>query len=142
MLYFDTSAVLSLYIRRNKTKEIEGFLNKINDPIRYWSFGQVEINAALKQLLRIKAITDYQRQTILMNIQTDINLGRIVIEKNVDVEAIHKLAILIIEKQEFTERSLDTIHVASTLTFGADYFVSCDNRQIEMAKREGLKTAP
>jgi predicted nucleic acid-binding protein len=37
-------------------------------------------------------------------------------------------------------RALDAIHVACALEWGADLFVSSDKRQLDAAKRAGLKT--
>ena len=37
-------------------------------------------------------------------------------------------------------RAMDALHVACALEWGADLFVSCDDRQIKAAKRAGLRT--
>ena len=37
-------------------------------------------------------------------------------------------------------RALDALHVACALEWGADLFVSSDKRQLNAAKRAGLKT--
>jgi len=37
-------------------------------------------------------------------------------------------------------RAMDSLHVACALEWGAELFVSCDDRQIKAAKRAGLRT--
>lgn len=142
MIYFDSSALISLFIKRKYSHDISEFIRKQNEPIHIWSFGLVEYHSALKQLLKMGEITECQRQTAIIRLEVEINLGRIYIERNLDVNSIHELAILLIDKPAYKERALDTIHVASAMKLKSSCFVSSDYNQQELARREKLIVAP
>ena len=142
MIYFDTSALISLFIKRKYSHAISEFIRNQNEPIHIWSFGLVEYHSGLKQLLRMGDITESQRQTAIIKLEVEINLGRIFVEKDLDVNSIHELAILLIDKPAFKERALDTIHVASAMKLRSSCFVSSDYKQQDLARREKLIVAP
>jgi len=141
-MYFDSSAILSLFIKRSYSEQINKYVQKQNTAIKIWSFGLVEIHSALKQMVRVKGITEHQRNQVLREIDYQITLGYIIIEEKIDSKKIHDLAVLLIEKPEFKEKTLDTIHVASALVMKEKVFVSTDIKQRELAKRERLDVQP
>ncbi len=142
VLYFDTSALIAVYIHRSQTAKISKFLKDQCKPIGIWSFTEVEFESALKQLVRMKEITNTQKLDIQTLFLGDQKLGRVISKEVKNVSDIHDIAKSIIAKPKFAERTLDTIHVASAVFFQATTFLSLDHRQCSMAKREGLAVFP
>ena len=142
MLYFDTSALVAVYTKRTETSLIGSFLKTEGKPIGIWSFTEVEFESALKQLIRIKELTNAQRLDIQTFFLGDQKLGRVISKKVKDVSNIHEIAKSIIAKPNFAEKALDAIHVASAINFNANTFVSLDKKQREMARREKLTVFP
>jgi len=142
VLYFDTSALVAVYTIRRETSLIGEFLKEKGKPIGIWSFTEVEFESALKQLVRMKELTNAQRLDIQTIFIGDQKLGRVSFKKVKDVVDIHDIAKSIIAKPDFEERALDAIHVASAISFNAKTFVSLDKKQREMARREKLMIFP
>jgi len=141
-MYFDSSALLSLFVKRKFSSQINEFVHKQNQAIRIWSFGVVEIHSALKQMARVGEITENQRISIIREIDYQRSMGNIIVEEQIESKKVHDLAVLLIEKPEFKGKALDTIHVASALILGESIFASTDIKQRELATREGLNVQP
>lgn len=144
MIYSDTSSLASILFKRRHTDEIMGCLERINKKIIIWKFGEVELNCALRSMMRDPEakLTEYKRQIILNELSFKVNEGQIVIKTNVNADLIMDVAKTISQKPKFTSKSLDTIHVASAKVFSAQYFLSTDVNQRTLAKNEGLKVLP
>lgn len=144
MIYSDTSSLGSILFKRRFTDEIIDCLERINQKVIIWKFGEVELNCALKSMMRNPEIklTEYQRQTILNELSFKVNEGQIIIKTNVNSDIIMDVAKTITQKPKFSSKSLDTIHVASAKAFNVEYFLSTDLNQRTLAKNEGLKILP
>jgi predicted nucleic acid-binding protein len=142
VLYFDTSALMAIYTIRDGSPEIMDFLNSKKSPITTWSFTEVEFESALKQLVRMKVLTEAKRLDAQAFYLSDTKLGRVNSRVVLDVRDIHDIAKSIIAKPKYNERSMDAIHVASSIYFKCKTFVSLDLKQRNMARRERLSVFP
>jgi len=144
MIYSDTSALMSMLIERENSIEINKALISARKKVIIWRFTDVELHCAMKSMVSNKDV-DFTQATMdqaLQELHYKEDINQIVRRVNVDLDEIFEIAIKITEKKGFKHRSLDTIHVASAITFKCIYFLSADKDQRELAKKEGLKLLP
>ena len=144
MIYSDTSALTSILYHRVYSRCINDSLKELKKPLILWNFGEVELGCALKAMMRDPQtkLSDYQRKEILQKLAILVNLGKVIISRNINVDLVMELAKTMIERPHFNSRSLDTIHVASAKVLDATYFMSTDHNQRNLAQSEGLTVIP
>jgi predicted nucleic acid-binding protein len=140
LVYVDTSVIVKLYIKEEYSRETSNWLKANNEAIPLTSFHELEfINAIhLKQfraeiteeqaLLMISKFDEHERKGIFYRPQLDwpnIFSHAINLSKN--------------HSKTIGTRSLDILHVASALSIKADFFLTLDARQSELASLAGLK---
>jgi predicted nucleic acid-binding protein len=144
MIYSDTSALTSILYHRVYSRCINDSLKEIKQPIIIWKFGEVELGCALKSMMRDPKtkLTDYQRKEIFQKLDILVNLGKVIISRNINADLVMEIAKIMIERPHFDSRSLDTIHVASAKVLDVSYFISTDHNQRKLAEGEGLTVIP
>lgn len=131
-VFFDTSAFVKRYVNEVGSKEVAEICGQA-DELALSLICLPEMISALNRLIREGKLdkTVYQQTKHL--IENDL--------KDIEIcdlsQAVIVCAIECLEK--YTLRSLDAFHVACAINVQADMFVSSDKRQIEAAKKEGLK---
>ena len=93
-----------------------------------------EIISALNRRLREKRLSHQHYGTAKSRLSADI-ADAVIIEVTPEVVS---RSILLLETNDL--RTLDAIHVACALEWGAEQFVSADERQVKAARKSGLKT--
>ncbi len=91
----------------------------------------------------VSALNRRRREHALARGQYD-SAKRYLLEDVRDADIIHMTPAVVLSCVRVLEasplRTLDALHVASALEWGADLFVSADKRQVAAAKRAGLAT--
>jgi len=139
MIFFDTSALLVLYIQRKNSGEIIDFLHDNQEPVRIWSLTEVELHTATSQMVQGKEITSHQRESIKLSFISDTSEGIVLLDKSLDFHAVHKTAIAMSDRNGFSSRALDALHIAAAKVMGATTFVTSDHQQLYTARKEGFK---
>lgn len=93
-----------------------------------------EIISALNRHCREKRLSRQDYATAKSRLAADV-VDAVVIELTPEVVS---RSILLLETNDL--RTLDAMHVASALEWGAEEFVSADERQVKAARKSGLKT--
>ena len=145
MDYWDTSALLKLYVLE---RDSDFFLDRIasaSEPISTSAIASAEVLCAL---LRKEAAGDLKRGSatwIFRRFGADCRAGRIMLipyGDDVMLEA-EKLARAAYEgRRRIMVRSLDLIHVASALSAGARRMVATDKRLRSLAEASKLEVLP
>lgn len=139
MCYFDTGVLLKLYLPEPRAAEAVAFVNAspCRPPINH--LHELEIHSALRQKCGRGELTQAECVALLAQVNSDLTTG---VHERVAVtwpdvfataetlSAAHGAGTLC--------RSLDTLHVALALEFGATEFCSFDLRQSRMAAAAGL----
>jgi predicted nucleic acid-binding protein len=143
MRYFDTGVLLKLYLPEPRAAETVAFVNASpgKPPINH--LHELEIHSDLRQKNGRGELTQTECDALIAQVESDLTTG---VHERVPVSwpevfataetlsAAHGAGTLC--------RSLDTLHVALALEFGATEFCSFDLRQSRMAAAAGLTVIP
>lgn len=141
MVYVDTSVILKLYIREEKSRAASVWLKNNNEAIPLTRMHELElINAIHLKQFRSEITKDETR--LVMSKFEDHEVRGIFYRPRLDWTAIFSHAIDLSQKHSaiIGSRSLDIIHVASALSIDADRFLTFDDRQARLASFAGFKT--
>lgn len=145
MDYWDTSAILKLYVAEHDSTYFLRLIAEINEPILSSAIVTTEVLCALYRKQRAGDLKEGGANTIFRKFNADLRAGRIVtIPYGADVEAgAEKLIRLAFhDPGPVLIRSLDAIHIASALVGNAKRLVATDARLREAASLVGLKVLP
>jgi predicted nucleic acid-binding protein len=140
MLYVDTSVIVKLYIKEEKSLEASNLIIENNEAIPLTSLHKLEFTNAinLKQF-RAEITTDDVR--LIISRFNDHESKGIFFRPLLSWADTFKYAIDLSNNhtQIMGSRSLDILHVALALSIKADRFLSFDDRQSKLASLSGLK---
>ncbi|HYZ72403.1 MAG TPA: type II toxin-antitoxin system VapC family toxin [Chthoniobacterales bacterium] len=141
--YADTGFLISLYINETTTVTANSTLQAVTQPLPLIPLGFLELRNALYLAVFRKQIEERIRRAAWQTIERDIH-GRIFTRTQLDPDRLHEKAAELADKHSATAgiRTLDLIHVAAAVLLGTRRFLSFDNRQRIVAKREGLEILP
>jgi predicted nucleic acid-binding protein len=138
--YADTSFLVSLYVFDTNSALAAARMSRVELPIVSTPFGELEIANAisLRHFRRELNITEAKAAYSLF--QKDVEGGVIQIKPipNTVFEGARQIARR--RTPRLGTRTLDVLHVALALQFGAETFYTFDVRQAKLAKAEGLAT--
>lgn len=139
-VYADTSLLCSLYLRDANTAAVTAHLTAHNPALVFtpWQRGELR-NAVRLAVLRGNATAAVSQQA-LADIDQDTAAGDLVethlvwpdvLAQAEKLSAAHTATLAV--------RTLDLLHVAAALTLGAKNFLTCDGRQLALARAAGLR---
>lgn len=140
MLYLDTSAIVKLYIKEDHSSDVSLWLKQNDEALPLTSFHDLEFNNALRLKQFRGEITEEVVQGIIQIFISHQSLG-IFYRPPIDWPAIFKHAHKLSSNYtgSIGSRSLDILHVASALSIDAEYFLTFDERQSNLAVLNGIK---
>jgi len=130
---FDSSAFAKRYIEEAGSQVVDDICQRTTT-LALSVLCVPEIISALNRRLREKRLSRQDYFTAKRRLSADV-AEALVIELTPEVVS---RSILLLETSEL--RTLDAIHVACALEWGAEEFVSADQRQVKAARKSGLKT--
>lgn len=144
MTYADSGFVVSLYLTTEGTSaQTRKEVKRSGKPILLSPLSLLEIRNALNFGINRGEITSEQRDAVLAEIDTQIEIGffRLV---DANQSSIHAKAQDLSNKHTplVATRSLDLMHLAAALLSGARTFLTFDKRQAKAAFAEGLLVKP
>jgi predicted nucleic acid-binding protein len=131
--FFDASAFAKRYVEENGSPLVDDICQEATE-LSLSVICFPEIISALNRRIREKILTHREYKTVKEHLSDDV---RDVVIINLTPEV---LAVTIKLLEAHPLRAMDALHVACALEWGADLFVSSDNRQITAAGKAGLKT--
>lgn len=131
--YLDSSAFAKRFVEEIGSNKVENICAQASE-LGLSVICIPEIVSALNRRRREKGITLRQYTMAKRHLMEDIHDAEII---NLTVSVIGS-AVNVLEGSPV--RAFDALHVASSLEWGADLFVSSDKRQLSAAKQAGMKT--
>jgi predicted nucleic acid-binding protein len=141
--YFDTSFLVSAYVRDGNSAKVAGILKTGRGPLLCTPLVELEMRNAVRLCAFREELTAAQCRAVLRDIDTDLADGVLWSPPFPWEEGWREAESL---GSAFTARlgtrSLDLLHVAAARVLGARAFYSFDHRQARLAADAGLKALP
>ena len=138
--YYDTSALIRLYIVEDYTDEITTYTTAQGKPIAIHDLHVLEIENGLRAKVFRKEMTDAQCREVLDRIEKDTHDGLLACPALNWPDVFHearRMSSAITGRSGC--RSLDVLHLAAALHWRCSLFISVDDRQIKAAALARLK---
>lgn len=141
--YFDSAVIAKLYVQESNSAEAVQLVSTDTVPYVLTHWQEIEVRNALRLKFFRREISDDELRASLAAFDEDISIGRWQ-RPDYALPEVHDRAAQLSARHaaEIGCRTLDIFHVAAALIIGTPEFVSLDDRQRELAKREGLKVKP
>jgi predicted nucleic acid-binding protein len=137
--YFDTCALVPLYVAELLSETITSFLVSRDEAVSFSWLHQLELENAIRLKEFRGEISESLCRTTLHKIRADVELGRLAL-RPVDWVGAFGSARRMSERVTGKTgcRSLDLMHVAVAVQWGCRVFVTADSRQLAAARLAGL----
>lgn len=141
--YFDTSVLVKIYAEEPDSSLADALMRAADVPVSFTPLHALEIRNALRLKRFRDELSEAELASVLELLQEDLQAGRLAASR-LDLEAVHQRAEGLSARHTAAVgvRSLDLLHVAAALELGEPAFASFDQRQREVAQREGLQLTP
>jgi len=140
MIYLDTSVIVKLYFREDRSREVAAWIEANNQAIPLTRFHELEMVNAVQMKFFRGEIDTGEIELVLARLGDHETRG---VYYRPQIEWTEVLENAIDLSRKFTgsmgTRSLDIVHVAAARCMGAKRFLSMDKRQIQLAENAGLK---
>ena len=131
-VFFDTSSFVKRFVEEVGSDEVEQVIENASE-VGLSIICFTEIISALNRKLRKELISNEDYQALKEDVLEDIRDVDII---NLTPSVLERTTVLL---ESNVLRSLDAIHIACALEWGAELFVSSDERQVDAAVNAGLK---
>ena len=145
MLYWDTSALVQLYVAENDSAYFLQLVAETDEPIVSASIATTELLCVLHRKEHLGALKAGSARRLYRKFSADVRSGRILLisyGREVEEQAEKLLGLTFAQPRTILIRSLDLIHVSSALVNRADCMVATDGRLRALAVRAGLRVLP
>lgn len=131
-VFFDTSSFVKRFVEEVGSDDVEQVIENASE-VGLSIICFTEIISALNRKLRKDLISNEDYQALKEDVLEDIRDVDII---NLTPSVLERTTVLL---ESNVLRSLDAIHIACALEWGAELFVSSDERQVDAAINAGLK---
>ena len=147
--YPDTSFLCAIYRRQDNSSEAAAYFKAMPEVLHVSSLLLFEFRQSVRFQVWLhaqnpkKGFPQAECEQALADLQSDLDTGVVVIAP-ADWSDVHHIAERLSANHTRTrgQRAFDLLHIATALHLDARDFLSFDDRQRELAKREGLKVKP
>jgi predicted nucleic acid-binding protein len=143
--YWDTSALVKLYVTEADSSYFLQLISKTDEPIISSALATTEALCVFYRKEHALALKSGGARRIYRKFRTDVAAGRITTipyGSDVEAESERVVRLAFVGPHPVLLRSLDVIHVASALVGRVHEIVTTDVRLREVAALVGLKVAP
>ncbi len=134
--YYDTSAVLPLYLDEPATEAAHNALTRDAGQLVTSVLTLIEVRSGIARYGREGILNAFQIEAIFGRVQSDLERTPRRLELTLEVLA---EAVRLFRMQTILPlRTLDTLHIASCLRYGTRGFVTGDRQQARLAQAVGL----
>jgi predicted nucleic acid-binding protein len=141
--YPDSSFLFSLVATNKHTPRASHYMLQAASSLIFTSLHRAEVRNALRNAAGRKEISHEECRTAFFLIEEDL-AEKFLVHTAVDWTNIFRRADELSEQHatQHGQRTIDLLHVAIALEYGARTFLSFDQRQRRLAKAAGLKVRP
>lgn len=138
--YADSSFIVALYLQQQSSPAAAASVKRHGAALPFTPWHRLEVRNAIRLAVFHRAILAAQAKTQLKQIEADLREEALIVHAPVDwvtvLRAAEKLGAA--HNESLGCRSADLFHVAAAMEWGADQFLTFDERQKKMAKAAGL----
>ncbi len=138
--YADSSFIVALYLQQQSSRLAAAFMRQHGAALPFTPWHRLEVRNAIRLAVFLRAIDSRQGKTQLRQVEADLRDEALIAHTPVDwVTALRggeKLGAA--HNEALGCRSADLFHIAAAVEWGADQFLTFDERQKKMAKAAGL----
>jgi predicted nucleic acid-binding protein len=140
MIYVDTSVIVKLYVREERSQDASDWLRAQNRAMPLTPFHELEIINAIKLKQFRKEMTEEEAELVLTRLTEHEKIG-VFYRPQFQWADVFSLAIDLSRKHtgSIGSRSLDVLHVASAFSLSVDGFLTFDEKQSKLAVAAGLE---
>jgi len=145
MAYWDTSALLKLYVAEADSPYFLGLAARTAEPVISAAIATAEVLCVLHRKEYSRSLKPGTAKRVYRKFVSDQNAGRVLMipfGRDVELEAERIVRLAYAQPQAILVRSLDLIHVSTALSAGATRFVATDARLRSAAALAGLRLLP
>lgn len=141
--YADSSFLVSLYRKDDNQDAARSFVGRTRLVISFSALNRIELRNALRNAHLFGQITEQEQRMAFQQIEDDFAAG-LLTHLPVEWTNVFRRADELSEKHAARDgqRTIDLLHVAIALEYGAKTFLSFDRRQRRLAQAAGLKVKP
>lgn len=141
-VYADTSFIVPLYKLEANSGKAAKVMKSLSPPVWISPLVELEMRNSLRLAVFRKEMTEELSQTRWQQFKLDLADG-LFVSKPIPASDWFASASALADRYSSSlgTRSLDLMHLAAAKAFGADHFLTFDERQQKAAKAERLKTA-
>lgn len=138
--YADSSFIVALYLPQASSAVAAAFMRQQGVALPFTPWHRLEVRNAIRLAVFHRAIDERQGKTQLKQIEADLREETLIVHAPIDWVTVLREA----EKLGATHnesigcRSSDLFHIAAAVEWGADHFLTFDERQKKMARAAGL----
>jgi len=143
--YWDTSALIQLYVAENDSAYFLKLVSETDEPIVSASIATTEVLCVLHRKEHLGGLKAGSARRLFRKFGADVRSGRILLisyGREVEEQAEKLLGLTFAQPRTILIRSLDLIHVSSALVSRAECMVATDGRLRALAVRAGLRVLP
>lgn len=145
MMYWDSAAILKIYVEEPDSDVFEHLLARFGGPIHVSAIAWVEVLCALHRKACVGDLGPDQADSALDKYRSDSAAGRILYigyGNDVVAEAERIMSLNSRQERSIMIRSLDLIHLASAIAGRAEALVTTDTRLRRLASLARLPVLP
>ena len=145
MAYWDTSAIVKLYVAEDDSPDFLQLVTSMDEPILSSAITTTEVLCTLHRKEYAGALKHGGARVIFRRFSADVNAGRILAlpyGPDVEAEAEKLVRIAFAQPRPVMLRSLDVIHVSTALSSKAKVVIATDVRLRDVAALAHLKVLP
>jgi predicted nucleic acid-binding protein len=138
--YADSSFIVALYLQRQSSPIAAAFMQQQGVPLPFNPWHRLEVRNAIRLAVFHRVIDSHQGKTQLKQVDADLRKETLIAHVAIDwVSALREAEKLgATHNESIGCRSADLFHIAAAIEWGADHFLTFDERQKKMAKAVGL----
>jgi predicted nucleic acid-binding protein len=138
--YADSSFIVALYLQQQSSAAAAAFMRLHGTALPFTPWHRLEVRNAIRLAAFHRLIDSRQGKTQLKQMETDLHDETLIVHAPVDwvtvLRAAEKLGAA--HNESVGCRSADMFHVAAAVEWGADHFLTFDERQKKMARAASL----
>jgi predicted nucleic acid-binding protein len=138
--YADSSFIVALYLPQSSSVAAAAFMRQQGAARPFTPWHRLEVRNAIRLAVFHRAIDGRQGKTQLKQIEADLRAETLIVHAPIDwvtvLRAAEKLGAA--HNESIGCRNADLFHIAAAVEWGADHFLTFDERQKKMARAAGL----
>jgi predicted nucleic acid-binding protein len=138
--YADSSFIVALYLQQQSSLVAAAFMQQHDTALPFTPWHRLEVRNAIRLAVFHRMIDSHQSKIQLKQVDADLREETLIVHAPIDWVTVLREAEKVgaAHNESIGCRSADLFHVAAAMEWGADHFLTFDERQKKMAKAVGL----